>query len=303
MNKLWVHNRVVEKVQAKSSLPRRAFLKMAGLAMPLAAILTKIPQALAGPWEHGDEHYWKEGVFTQDNVDMSKMDQGIIRARINGHWERYPVVELNDAFMEWNLASRLEYLQILAEGRMPSLAGPHAAAVATYGGGRRDSQFTLNNAIKGMGFAPKREKIQGLTEKYQSTMDADMKEKLEILQDNYHHPELWDRTMQVSLELYARPDFETHTFLNLMSNPVATIVFTDMPSYELRAIARIIHPQDPDVLPEEKALLEYSNLVHGYFHGGADRRYSLLAFHIIEQFDNSPRSGMGVRVEPPLPEE
>jgi hypothetical protein len=205
--------------------------------------------------------------------------------------------------MEWNLTSRLEYLQIIAEGRMPSLAGPHAAAVATYGGGRRDSQFTLNNAIKGVGLAPKKEKIQELTEKFQSTMNADMQEKLEILQSNYRHPELWDKTKQISLELYARPDFETHTFLNLMYNPLATIVFTDMPSYELRAIVRIIHPQDPAMLPEERALLEYSNLAHGYFHGGADRRYSLLAFHIIEQFDNSPRSGMGVRVQPPLPEE
>jgi hypothetical protein len=287
----------------KASLPRRAFLKMAGLAVPLGAMLAKIPQALAGPWEHGNENYWRDGIFTQNNVDMGKMDQGVIKAHINSHWREYEVVELNETFMEWNLKSRREYLKTIAEGDMPSLAGPHAAAVATHGGKRRDSGFTLNNAIKGMGLAPRKDKILELTDRFKSTMDADMQEKLELLQDNYRHVELWDRTKQVSLELYTRPDFETHTFLNLMANPTATIVFTDVPSYELRAIARIVHPEDPNMTSEERDLLEYSNLAHDYFHGGAGRRYSLLAFHIVEQFDNSPRSGMGVRVQPPLPEE
>jgi hypothetical protein len=129
-----------------------------------------------------------------------------------------------------------------------------------------------------------------------------MKEKLELLMDNYRHPEWWDRSKQVSLELYARPDFETHTFLNIMANPTATIVFTAMPSYELRTIARIVHAQDSSISARERELLEYSNLAHGYFHGGSERRYSLLAFHIVEQFDNSPGSGRGVRVRPSLPE-
>jgi hypothetical protein len=288
---------------SRFSLPRRTFLRATGFAMPFMAFLGKVPQALASLWEHGDRNYWQGGIFLQDNVDMSKIDQGIIRAHINGNWREHSVTELDDDFMEWNLKARLKYLQTIAQGNMPSLAGPHAAAVATHGGGRRDSAFTLNNAIKGMGFAPKKERIGELTDRFKSTMDADMQEKLEILQDNYRHPELWNRTKQLSLELYTAPDFETHTFLNIMANPVATIVYTDMPSYELRAIVRIIHPQDSKVTQEEKDLLEYTNLAHGYFHGGADKRYSLLAFHIIEQFDNSPRSGLGVRVQPPLPEE
>ena len=286
-----------------SSLPRRAFLKVTGLAIPLVAFLGKVPQALAGRWEHGSKNHWHQGIFVQDNVNMSKIDQGIIGARINDRWEDYRVTELDEAFMKWNINGRLKFLEKIAQGGMPSLAGPHCAAVATRGGGRRDSGFTLNNAVKGVGFAPQKEKIGELTDRLKSTMDANMKEKLEILQDNYRHPELWDRTKQVSLELYVRPDFETHTFLNIMADPVANIVFLDMPSYELRTIARIVHPQDPNIAEEEKALLEYSNLVHDYFHGGSGKRYSLLVFHIIEQFDNSPGSGKGMRVQPALPEE
>lgn len=303
MKKRFAHAGPAWDMLSKFSLPRRTFLRATGFAMPWIAFLGKVPQALAGWWEHGDNNRWQGDIFVQNNVDMSKIDQGIIRAQIDGYWREHSITELDDRFMEWNLKTRLEYLQTISHGNMPSLAGPHAAAIATYGGGRRDSVFTLNNAIKGVGFAPKKERIGELTDRFKNTMDADMKEKLEILQDNYRHPELWDRTKQLSLELYTRPDFETHTFLNIMANPVATIVFTDMPSYELRAIVRIIHPQDTKITQDEKDLLEFSNLAHGYFHGGADKQYSLLAFHIIEQFDNSPRSGLGVRVQPPLPEE
>ncbi len=286
----------------RSPLPRRTFLKLSGLTIPLAAFFGRVPQAIAGWWERSQTELWPNGVFVQDNVDMSRIEEGIIRARINGAWDDYSLIELDDAFMEWNLTSRLDYLESISKGRMPGLAGPHAAAVATSGGGRRDTRFLLNNAVKGMGFAPRRDKIGALTERLKSTLEADMPEKLEILRENYRHPEWWDRTRQVSLELYARPDFETHTFLNLMANPAATIVFTDMPSYELRTIARIVHPQNPDLSTWERDLLEYSNLAHDYFHGQGGRRYALLAFHIVEQFDNSPGSGQGRRVNPPLPE-
>jgi hypothetical protein len=284
------------------SLPRRTFLKLSGLTLPLAAFLGRIPRAVAGWWEQGETDHWQDGIFVQKNVDVSRIEEGIVRAQIDGAWSEYQVVEMDDAFMEWNLSSRLEYLESISQGQMPSLAGPHAGAVATYGGGRRDSRLLLNNAIKGMGFAPRREKMRELLERLKNTMDGDMPAKLEILKENYRHPEWWDRSKQVSLELYSRPEFETHTFLNLMSNPTATIVFTDMPSYELRTIARMVHPRDESALPWERDLLEYSNLAHDYFHGQAPEPFALLAFYIIEQFDNSPGSGRGRRVMPVLPE-
>jgi hypothetical protein len=293
---------MVKEAMSENSLPRRAFLKMTGIAIPLAAFLGRVPRAIAGWWEHGETQYWKDGSFIQKNVDLSEIGKGIIRAEVDGRWGDYVLTEFDDAFMEWNLNSRLEYLDSIATGQMPSLQGPHAAAVATYGGGRRDSRFSLNNAVKGMGFTPKKERLGEMIERLKSTMDEDMPKKLEILKENYRHPEWWDRSRQISLELYARPDFETHTFLNLMANPIATIVFTDMPSYELRAIVRIVHPRDENITPWERDLLDYCNLAHDYFHGGAGKQYSLLAFHIIEQFDNSPGSGMGVRRKPPLPE-
>lgn len=291
-----------KRPDGRTSLPRRTFLKLSGLTLPLAAFLGRIPRAMAGWWEQGEGEYWQNGLFVQKNVDASRIEEGFIRARIGGAWSEYRVIELDDDFMEWNLASRLRYLESISQGRMPSLAGPHAGAVATYGGARRDTRLLVNNAVKGIGFAPRREKTGELLERLKGTLDASMPEKLEILKENYRHPEWWDRTKQVSLELYTRPGFETHTFLNLMTNPTATIVFTDMPSYELRAIARLVHPEDDNAPTWERELLEYSNLAHDYFHGRAPKPSALLAFHIIEQFDNSPGSGQGRRVMPILPE-
>ncbi len=288
--------------EGRRSLPRRTFLKLSGLTLPLAAFFGRIPRAMAGWWEQGPGQHWQNGIFVQKNVDVSRIDEGIVRAKINGAWDEYTVIELDDAFMEWNLSSRLDYLESISQGQMPSLAGPHAAAVATSGGRRRDTRFLLNNAVKGMGLAPRREKISELLERLEGTLEASMPEKLEILKENYQHPEWWDRSKQVSLELYSQPEFETHTFLNLLANPTATIVFTDMPSYELRAIARLVHPQDENALGWEHDLLRYSNLAHDYFHGPAPQPSALLAFYIIEQFDNSPGSGRGRRVLPVLPE-
>jgi hypothetical protein len=52
----------------------------------------------------------------------------------------------------------------------------------------------------------------------------------------------------------------THTFYNLMKNPVATLCFQGtvniFTSFELRCIAKIVHPQDPNLSEEEKDIIE-----------------------------------------------
>lgn len=84
-------------------------------------------------------------------------------------------------------------------------------------------------------------------------------------------------------------EIPSHTFLNLMSNPSVSIVFPDIPSYEIRAIARLIHPEDDNASIEEKNILHYVNLVHDYFHGESPRKPIAIIFHVIDVFDNSPR--------------
>lgn len=284
-----------------TGVTRRGFLRWGTFAAPFLLLWGKIPPLLGERWERSRSvNYWRGSSFHQTNLEVD--EGGLIRAKINGSWREFKVRELSAGFLDWNFKARLETIDALKKGNPPSLAGPHSAAVATYGGGRLDSHFTVNNAVKGMGFVPTRERIGERIEELKRNFESPMPEKLELLSAGYRDRSLWDRTTQVSLELYTTPGFETHTFLNLLANPVASVVFLDYPSYELRALVRMVHPEDRLASQEEGEILEYTNLVHSFFHGKFEKRFIAMIFYLIEEFNNTPgsREGMGRRVVPPL---
>ncbi len=277
---------------------RREFLKVVGIGGLFTLLSGKISKLFAGVWEHKEgKNYWSKGYFIQNNV---KVEKEKIKAKINGKWKIFSPKELPEEFLKWNFEKRIKDIEGIKKGKFPSLAGPHNAAVATYGAGRNDTQFTLNNAIKGTGFVPKENRIEEIINKMQNTINSPMPEKLAFLKELYKKGrEIFDLKKQVSLELYTTKNFETHTFLNIMENPVATIVYLDIPSYELRTIVRIIHPEDHSASWYEKKILKYTNLVHSYFHGKFPRLFPVLIFHVIEVFDNSPGDKRGIRIVPP----
>jgi len=253
--------------------------------------------------EHAKINFWNGTTFHQQTVDTSKYDQGIIRAKTYGKgnkWEEFKLRELPDKFLEWNIKSRTESLKKIKKREFPSFAGPHNAMVATQGIRRLDTQFTINNAVKGMGFVPKKDKMKETIELLKSTINKDRQEKLDILASLYNKAdEVFDRTKQISLELYSTPEFETHTFLNQMFNPRAAIVFLDIPCFELKVISQLLHPEDPELSQYEKDLVEYANLIHSYFHGKFDKMFITTIYHIIEAYDNSPgKKARGIRIVP-----
>lgn len=280
-------------------LTRRNFLKSLGIAGPSIFIFGKVTPLFAGPLEHAkNQHFWKNGKFIQTAVDVSAYEKNLIRAHVDGSWHTYQLRSASRGFIEWNVSKRIEFLEAIKIGQMPGWGGPHSGAVATYGLKRLDSEFSLNNAIKGIGLAPKDDLLDSAIKRLKDTYEASMSEKMEVLKSLYENPEQIDWRKQTSLELYSEPDFETHTFLNCMKNPLATIVFLDIPSYELRTIVRIISNDDPQALPSEKKLFEYVNLAHSYMHGKFERLFPLLLFYIIEEFDNTPGSKLGIRSVP-----
>ncbi len=274
-----------------------------GGAMVMGSIAGK---ALAGEWEQGEAEFWNGETFRQDNIDVSREAEGIVRGRIAGEWREFSTIRLPDAFLEWNFQARIEMLDSIAalmrggSGAGPSLAGPHNAAMATWGGQRRDSLLTVNNAFKGMGMCPARERIGGLIERMRSTYDAPMPEKVAGLRELYSDASNFDATKLVSLELYATPTFETHTFLNLMSNPSTSLVFLDSKSYEVRGLAELVHPSDSEASAYGRDIMTYTNLAHSYFHGDFPRLFPAIVVHVVEVFDNSPGTGLGVRIAPSL---
>jgi len=253
--------------------------------------------ALAGPLERGTAKLWKNGTFHQETVEINK--DGTIHAKVDGKWQDFKPVELPKEFLEWNFGARTEMIEGIKTGNMPSsMAGPHNAAVASYGILRKDSKMKINNAVKGTGFVPKPEKIKEVIKHLKETLESPMPEKLDVLLGYYAAgADVFDITKQVSLELYSTPEFEGGTFVNQMENPGCSLVYLDIPSYELKCVAHLLHPTDPQLNDYEKDVVEYINLIHSYFHGAFDETFIAVIYNVIEVYDNSPAS-RGVRVTP-----
>ncbi len=283
-------------------MTRRRFLEKAG-RLGGAALVSSVAggEALARELEGVVmDTFWNEGSFRQDCVDASGEQTGFVRARVNGEWRDFSVSALPQGFVDWNLSARLEMLSGLGDlmagrgGTPPSLAGPHNAAMATLGYRRADSILEINNAFKGMGLCPSREIIRDKIRLMTETRGAPMPEKIGFLEEMYGNASNFDMTKLISLELYSTPEFETHTFLNLMSEPATSLVFLDSMSYEVRGIGQLVHPDDEEAGEYARSIVEYTNIAHTYFHGDFPRMFPGILVHVVEVFDNTPGTGRGV---------
>jgi len=254
------------------------------------------------------EGIWKSDYFHHDTVDASRAAKGVIRARLDGRWRDLPLVDLPNAFVHWSLTERKERLARLARHGFSKkdLAGPHNACVATYGGPPRDSAISLNTAFKGMGFLPREDKISATITQLKTarrTIEAShggsgkpgspmrqLLEKIRLLAKLYGDPSLFDRRKQISLELFSHPTFFTHTFLNMLANPVASASFLAYPTFELRTIPQLLHPKDPRLTQIERLVVDYVNTVHDFIHSGDGTQRITCIYHIIEVFEDTPRA-------------
>ena len=247
-------------------------------------------------------HLWiGDSTFVQTTVDATQLLDGNLRAKVDGEWQEFTLLELPQEFLEWNIAYRKEVIQGIMKGDMPNLEGPHNGIVATHGYKRGDSQFRVNNAIKGLGFLPKPERIEELIQRMKDTREEGFPVKLDVLMDFYNNAEdIFDMTKQVSLELYANPKRGTQTFLNQMTDPTSVIVFMAIPTYKLKTIAYLLHPKNPNLTKYEKNVVEYINLIHSYFHGDFPVDFTAAIYNVVEVYDSSPgkQKGMGTRIVP-----
>lgn len=289
----------------EKKLNRREFLGKAGRLGGAAFLSSIAGGALAGEWEQGMEEFWTDGTFRQTTVDASMEAEGVVRALIDGSWRSFDTLPLPEEFMDWNLAARLEVLENLSlmfsgeGGSPPSLAGPHNAAMATWGASRADSTLEINNAFKGIGLCPSRDLIKDLLEEMESTMSAGMGRKMQFLTELYSDRSNFDPAKLISLELYSTPEFETHTFLNLMERPTTSLVFLDDKSFEVRGIGQLVDPADTGAGQYALDIVKYTNMAHTYFHGDFPRLFPGILVHVTSVFDNTPGSGRGVRIAPP----
>ncbi|RKY18575.1 MAG: hypothetical protein DRP63_01910 [Planctomycetota bacterium] len=242
--------------------------------------------------------FWRDGYCRQTTINTSRLSEGIISAQIDGKWQQFRLGRLPDGFIQWAVKKRAT-----EPAKDPSgFLAAHCGLVATYGCPRSDSNFHINNAAKGIGFLPKPNKIAEINRIIENAFNKPLKERLSLLRKFYQDFDTYfDRTRLVSLELYSKAKFETQTFINQMTNPACSIVFLDMTSYELKAIAHLLHPDDPNLSEYEKEVVRFANLMHDFGHGAkriSVPKFITVIYYITEVFDNSPRS-KGRRVSPP----
>jgi hypothetical protein len=336
------------------SLQRRSFLKLAGLSF--AGLSMGFPRwghaAEKLPEITGDhKHLWHTDAngnlyFVPINLKTDKVDQSKVKAKVDDEWKTYPVREFDDEFHTWWIDEKNWYYdQLIAffEGQSDEMnipnGGHHHPMLCTYGvkkSGRGDSEFHLNCSPKGFALLPKPENIQYIEDQINAIYnDSNADLPVDVFkkrQELYQQKDLWDKTRFATLELYSgRPinatdqgdgagcyGFkETHTFANVMDNPMATLTYMalfntdgtqsyfqglpdETPTFEFRGFSWMISYYNPGNTEYEKLIADYINQAHCQYHGGSCDIATNI-FLISEQFNNSPGDdpyGRGKRTIP-----
>ena len=361
---------MIEKVKdifsGNNPFGRRSFLKLAGLSSLVTVLPTfKTKSAHAryvcnrnwwytrDVWSTADSENKSAEYCTQHNLETSSRDDGILWSNIDNKWRKYEIRELSQEFMHWGCSERYFYYdERLDTGGAgpPSImknGGIHHGMVATYGNwvGRGDSSFNINIAVKGTALCPSRETILELLPVLEQLKIDDPPDRItqyyEIMRGVYSDPNNFDQTKLLTLELFTQPTSgplydagykETHTFANMMANPICSIGFLQQEHpqknyfdpdggggyndfdygvhYEVRAIPKVLHCWAPDMgneydvfdyenAEDPDALFGYwVNFLHTFYHGGR-ANVSAVVYNVTEQFFNYPHRG--IRVVPPMP--
>lgn len=294
-----------------NGVQRRNFLKWGGAGLLSLPLMTKAKLAFGQSVNRWQKNYWEgpeDGKYcVHRTVYDGQLDSGYVWAQIDGWWKKYNVREFDDTFWEWSLGERKESFEARIAGtHTPTPAGPHTPAVATYGNriSRGDSRFHINNKVVGAHFVPRKEHIKDVNDTLVEVMEsgADFIARMEHLKE-IHEQDIWRKDMHVGIEYFTNPGFETHTFLNLMENPVATLCFQGCydiyTSFELRCIPQIVHLRNPNISADLFEIGRFPFLMMGIFHGDPPETTSLempaVIYHNVEEFNNS-MAEHGIRV-------
>ena len=295
--------------QTGPELHRRSFLKWGGAGLLSLPLMTKVGFSYAASQGlTSKKNYWSEAggkkYCTHKTVYDKEVSQGYIWARIDGLWKRFQIRSMEQTFWTWHQEEMLKsFEQQLADTPYEYRAGgPHSPSVATYGNkrGRGDSVFHINNKIIGLQATPQAEKVKELNDTMLQMMEDNeaYKTKVAWLKD-INEQDIWRTDLQTGVEYFTTPDFETHTFLNLMENPAATLCFQGrydiFTSFEVRCIAQIVDPRDPNITEDQRQLAKYPAILHGLYHNNVPEVPAVL-YWPVEEYDNTAKDNPGQRL-------
>ncbi|MCX5904928.1 MAG: hypothetical protein NTV89_15985 [Proteobacteria bacterium] len=306
------------KKDSEPGVARRSFMKIGGLSFLSMMSLGGAKKLFAGEYqdtwkEFGYDGnipwYWNEkGYPAHKTVNVSKLSEGTISARVDKRWRQFKITEPDINYKNFESNGMVNVYNKLLEGVVAMFGGVYCPTIISYGGiPRGDSKFTLNGACKFMFPCPKESEIQGIIDGLKQHA-SDPKARREWFRDKFANKDLWDFTRLVSRDETVvkpgeeKPDTlyrETHTFRNLMENPLAVILFvsnTDNQSYELRTIGHYVHKDDEAANSYERKIAEFINTYANVSHG-LNANFPAIIFYTIEEFNNSMEVGKeGARV-------
>lgn len=362
---------MIEKIQkmfSKQGSPeRRTFLKLAGLSSLVTVLPTFKTKAAHARYCFNRNWWYNRDVYStasdelinaeycvQHNLNTSSSDDGILWSNIDNKWRKYTIRELSDDFMKWGCSERYFYYEDrldTGEAGPPTImknGGIHHGMISSYGNwvGRGDSAFNINIAVKGTALCPSRETILELLPVLEQLKIDDPPDRItqyyEIMRGVYSDINNFDKTKIITLELFTQPTGgnleeagykETHTFANMMANPICSLGFLQQEHpqknyfdpdgeggynpfdygvhYEVRTIPKVLHCWAP-TMGDEYDVFNYQNaedpdaifgywvnFLHTFYHGGR-ANVTAVVHNVIEQFYNYP--ARGIRVVPELPE-
>jgi len=192
--------------------------------------------------------------------------------------------EIPKEFIKWSFFERKELVEKMLKGELKErdfLVGflRHTPAIVTYG------PAGLNASIKGIGFVPKEDFLEEITNKMKNALKQprNMKIAAKFLLEYVYNEKYIDFHKFSTIELARK-----HTWINLQHSNKATILFFMPPetTYEVRCKATI-HTQD--------LYWEYVNSIHDLFHMPNEpdvkdwNKRPVYIFEIEEIYDNNPK--------------
>jgi hypothetical protein len=192
-----------------------------------------------------------EALDTSTLTDLVRVENGIALLNRNGKTREFPVEELPEKFIRWQLDYKHGIYDAIERDEYVAFNAGHLPVVGTWG----QNSLVPTLANKGVGFTPKDEYIDHYLGVVESAVEEISQQPPHAVNDTRHlriaaarevykHPEHIDWRRLGLLEI-----FEGSTFKNLSANPMASVLWTGnapvFTSYQVDCVVEIMTPEDP----------------------------------------------------------
>ncbi len=230
---------------------------------------------------------------------MVKINTKDTLPKISQYGSEFNAKKLPSEFIEWQMTSRHEAYERVANGERPTSFSSHLPVVVSLNQG---GSFATHTATKGTGFTPLDEHLDYYINLFNDCLVKckgkpwleTLDDRISVIRELYAHQEHIDFRRLGMLEI-----FRGRTFQNLMTDPRITLHYTgegpEYPSFQINGRAEIIGPEDKHF---QFVYLARQLFEHDQFHiHQPDYPFGYLIW-VQEIYDKSPFHGRaGHRIE------